>query len=176
MDSVIIAFPSEEARRQVRLLLESGGFRPAACCASGAGAVRALRTLGGGVVVCGFRLGDMTANELAAGLRDIGAVLAVSSAANLDCCEGENLYKLTSPVSRADFFTLLELILRRTPRRPLVRRDQEEQKLIRRAKDLLMDVNRMSEAEAHRFLQKYSMDRGWKLTETAQWVVDSYTH
>ena len=37
-----------------------------------------------------------------------------------------------------------------------------------------MDVNRMTESEAHRFLQKRSMDAGLKMTETAQLVLDSY--
>lgn len=37
-----------------------------------------------------------------------------------------------------------------------------------------MDVNRMTEAEAHRFLQKRSMDTGARLTETAQAVIDAY--
>lgn len=175
MDNIIVAFPSEEARNRVRKMLESGGFRPSAVYASGAEAIRTLRTLGSGVVICGFRLGDMTAGELAFGLRSCGAVLMVASAASLDYCEGENLYKLASPVSRADFFALLEVVLRRTPRRPPAQRDRESQELVQRAKALLMDVHRMSEAEAHRFLQKQSMDNGWRLVETARWILDSYT-
>ena len=39
-----------------------------------------------------------------------------------------------------------------------------------------MDVNRMTESEAHRFLQKRSMDAGLKMYETAQIIIDSYTH
>ena len=46
---------------------------------------------------------------------------------------------------------------------------------IRRAKELLMEVNRMSEAEAHRFLQKRSMDTGAKLADTARLVLEHYT-
>ena len=59
--------------------------------------------------------------------------------------------------------------------RPPPKRREEEQKLIRAAKELLMDVNRMTEAEAHRFLQKRSMDSGMKLVEMAQYIIDSYT-
>ena len=58
---------------------------------------------------------------------------------------------------------------------PPPKRKEEEQKLIRTAKELLMDVNRMTEAEAHRFLQKRSMDSGMKLAEMAQYIIDSYT-
>ena len=41
-----------------------------------------------------------------------------------------------------------------------------------RAKALLMDRNGMTEEQAHRFLQKKSMDSGAKLLQTAQMVLD----
>ena len=37
-----------------------------------------------------------------------------------------------------------------------------------------MDVNRMSEEEAHRFLQRRAMDGGIKLAEAARRIVESY--
>ena len=37
-----------------------------------------------------------------------------------------------------------------------------------------MDVNRMSEAEAHRFLQKKSMDSGLRMTQAAQLILQAY--
>ena len=40
---------------------------------------------------------------------------------------------------------------------------------------MLMEVNLMSEAEAHRFLQKYSMDTGLRLAETARLILERYT-
>lgn len=179
MSNIIVAYSSEEARRRVRLLLESGGWRCAACVSSGGEAIRAVRTLGDGrtIVICGARLGDMTASRLATSLGRGGSVAVIASAASLDLCEGENLYKLASPVSRSDFFALLDILARPPEKkgRPLSCRGKEEQSLIRWAKEILMDVNRMSESEAHRFLQKQSMDRGWKLTETARWVIESYT-
>lgn len=171
MDRIIVVFANEEARRRIRSLLDAGGFRADAVCSSGAEAIRAVRTLGGGVVVCGFRLGDMTANHLGADLLGLAALLVVSSAGNLDLCEGENLYKLASPVSRADFFAMLDLLFRKRPSR---KRGEEDKALIQRAKEILMDVNRMTEAEAHRFLQKRSMDTGARLTDTAQAVIDAH--
>ena len=43
--------------------------------------------------------------------------------------------------------------------------------MIRQAKELLMARNNMSEAEAHRYLQKSSMDSGTNMVETAQMVL-----
>lgn len=173
MDNIIVVFANEEARRRIRSLLDTGGYRANAVCSSGAEAIRAVRTLGGGVVVCGFRLGDMTANHLGADLLGLAALLVVSSAANLDLCEGENLFRLASPVSRADFFAMLDLLFRKL-RRPSGKRGEEDRAIIQCAKEILMNMNRMTEAEAHRFLQKRSMDTGAKLIETAQTVIDAY--
>ena len=46
---------------------------------------------------------------------------------------------------------------------------------IKDAKELLMARNHMTEEEAHRYLQKTSMDSGTNLVETAQMVLSMMT-
>ena len=177
MDRIVVAFANEEAQRRIQRLLASDGWEPAACCASGAEAIRTVRKLGSAIVICGFKLRDMTASDLAADLRSTAVLLVVSSAVNLDMCEGENLYKLATPAARSDFFATLDMLRRfeeKNLHHPPPKRKEADQKLIRTAKELLMDVNRMTESEAHRFLQKRSMDSGMKLVETAQYIIDTY--
>ena len=175
MDRIVQAFATEKAHDQIARLLSSGGLSPYACCFSGADTIRMVRKLGDAVVICGFRLRDMTAPELAADLGPGTGVLVIASAANLDLCQGENLYRLPVPASRADLYASLDTLLHQRRRRPPPARQEEAQRLIRRAKELLMEVNRMSEAEAHRFLQKRSMDTGAKLADTARLVLEHYT-
>ena len=43
--------------------------------------------------------------------------------------------------------------------------------MIRQAKALLMERNNMTEEEAHRYLQKCSMDNGTNMVETAQMIL-----
>ena len=112
MERVVVAYANDGARHRIVRLLESGGISPAGSFASGAEVIRAVRKLGGAMVVCGFRLRDMTAGELAANLLQDAAVLVVSSAVNLDLCEGENLCKLPTPIRPSDFFATLDLLLR----------------------------------------------------------------
>ena len=50
-------------------------------------------------------------------------------------------------------------------------RTREEQKLVARAKAVLMDRRGMTEGQAHRFLQRRSMDSGAKLADTARLVL-----
>ena len=177
MDRIVVAFANEEAQRRILRLLASDGWESAACCTSGAEVIRVVRKLGSAIVICGFKLRDMTAADLAADLRGTAVLLVVSSAVNLDMCEGENLYKLATPAARSDFFATLDMLRRfeeKNLHHPPPKRKEADQKLIRTAKELLMDVNRMTESEAHRFLQKRSMDSGMKLVETAQYIIDTY--
>ena len=61
--------------------------------------------------------------------------------------------------------------IRRKQRLRPKERNMEEQNLIMRAKELLMERNNMTESEAHRYIQKCSMDSGTNLVETAQMVI-----
>ena len=152
MDRIILAFASEKAHAQITRILGSGGLAPSISCFSGAETIRAARKLGGAVVICGFRLRDMTAEMLAVDLTGIAPVLFAS----LDLAQGVLAGGAPAP-------------------RLHIQRSAEEERLICRAKAVLMEVNLMSEAEAHRFLQKYSMDTGLRLAETARLILERYT-
>ena len=180
MDRIILAFASEKAHAQITHVLGSGGLPPSISCFSGAEAIRAAQKLGRAVVICGFRLRDMTAEMLAADLTGIAPVLVISSPGNLELCGDRNLIKLAVPSSRAAVSASLALargiLTGGAPAsRSHARRSAEEERLMRRAKAVLMEVNLMSEAEAHRFLQKYSMDTGLRLAETARLILERYT-
>ena len=48
---------------------------------------------------------------------------------------------------------------------------EKEQKTIDDAKALLMERNHLSEEEAHKYIQKLSMDSGNNLVETAEMIL-----
>ena len=50
-------------------------------------------------------------------------------------------------------------------------RSKEEEAIIKEAKALLMERNRMTEEEAHRYIQKCSMDSGTNMVEMAKMVL-----
>jgi response regulator NasT len=51
------------------------------------------------------------------------------------------------------------------------KRSKEEQDVIDRAKELLMERNGLTEEEAHRYIQKSSMDNGTGVVETAGMIM-----
>ena len=93
---------------------------------------------------------------------------------------GDNTAWLPHPMSGFDLLDLVDTKFRDIERRmkkdltgPKAR-TEEEKDLIRQAKELLMYKNGYSEEEAHRFLQKQSMDGGHTLVETAGMVLDMF--
>ena len=56
-------------------------------------------------------------------------------------------------------------------KRTVNKRSGEEQAIIKEAKGLLMERHGMSEEQAHRFLQKKSMNSGAKMVQTAKLVL-----
>ena len=51
------------------------------------------------------------------------------------------------------------------------RRSEREENYIKNAKALLMERNHLTEEEAHRYIQKSSMDNGTNMVETAQMIL-----
>ena len=60
---------------------------------------------------------------------------------------------------------------RRKQRQLPKRRSEKEKGILKEAKGVLMERNHMTEEEAHRYIQKCSMDSGTDMVETAQMVL-----
>lgn len=179
MDRIILAFASEKAHAQITRILGSGGLAPSISCFSGAETIRAARKLGGAVVICGFRLRDMTAEMLAVDLTASPRCWS-SPLPGIWSCVGTGISSSwpSPPPGRSSSPRWI------WPGSPCRRRPGSPASYPAkcrggaadlRAKAVLMEVNLMSEAEAHRFLQKYSMDTGLRLAETARLILERYT-
>ena len=173
--TVIVAFESEDNSARIREILESGGEFSCLVCRSAAEVKRAASKQHRCIVVCGFKLADETCEDLFYDLRPDCFMLMVGSQARLELSETEGIFKLQSPVRRGELLASVRMLVqfqRYVPReKGPAKRGQEEQRLIVRAKAVLMDRHGMTEEQAHRFLQKQSMDNGAKLTDTARLVL-----
>ena len=76
MFRTVVAFDSENAINGVSEILEKAGITVRYRCRTAAAVVRAINTMGGGVVICGFRFPDGTADTLA---EDLGNKALFSS-------------------------------------------------------------------------------------------------
>ncbi len=176
MDRVIVAFQSEGDCLRVRGSLEAGGIRVRGTHCSGAGAIRAVKRMGGGVVVCGARLSDMTAGQLARELGQSAAVLAVSTPLQREYCQGDGVRWLPVPFSAGGLTEEVRSLMNEEESSPRWSRQQRtagEEELVRLAKEKLMQSARMNEEEAHRFLQRLCMQRGIRMQRAARRVLET---
>ena len=77
---------------------------------------------------------------------------------------------LPAPFKMGDLVSTVRMIEQTPPQK----RREEDQKAIDTAKAILMERNRMTEPEAHKYLQKCSMDSQVSLIEAAQMVISLY--
>jgi response regulator NasT len=128
-----------------------------------------------GVVICGYKLHDWTVEELMDDLPPATSVLCIASQSQLELCESEDIFCLPAPVSKGDLMASVRMVIQMSHRlekfaRP--RRNEEEKELIEQAKEVLMSRHGMTEEQAHRLIQKRSMDNGTKMSQTARLVLD----
>ncbi len=177
MDNIIVAFDNDSNRKRIREILEASGLQVKTSCKSGSEAIRAIRKTSGGIVVSGFKLSEMTVTDLAYDLHGLAMILAVAPAAQLELCRNDNIFKLPTPFSRGDLVSSVRMLIQMQQkhyRAAPPRRSEKDTTDIQKAKALLMEKNGMTEEEAHRFIQRRSMDTGSKAAETARLILSSY--
>lgn len=176
MINIIVAFPRPENAKSIKSILVKNGFRVNVVCTTGAHVLQHADMLGEGIVVCAGRLQDMTYTQLREYLPLHFPLLVVSSPKQREEGTRDNVVFLTMPLKVHELVSTLEMmchdfVRRRKKRSGPPRRSEEEKKLLQKAKEVLMARNSMTEEEAHRYMQKSSMDSGTGLVETAQMIL-----
>lgn len=176
MINVIVVFPKAEDAKNIRNLLVRNGYEVSGVCTSGAQAIQLMDRLSGGVVLCGYKFQDMLYSGLSENLPPHFWMLLTASPYILANCRDNDIVCLPLPLKVHDLINTLEMLSgtllrdRRKCKEKPKGRSEEERKIIDDAKKLLMERNNMTEAEAHRYIQKCSMDSGNNILESARMV------
>ncbi len=177
MANVIVAFSRPDDARNIKNSLTKNGFPVNAVCSSGAQALALSEDLGSGIIVCGYRLTDMICLELAENMSPDFTMVMIASGGKWPAETPENMILLPMPLKVRDLIETVDMIdqmqagrRRKRRSRPKVR-SAEEQQAVEQAKKILMERNGMTEQEAHRYIQKCSMDSGTDMAETAQMLI-----
>lgn len=179
MFSIIVGFPKSEDALCIKNVLVRNGYNVSEPCTLGAQVISLANNLDEGIVVCGYRFSDMHYSELNNYLPKGFEMLMVASPEKLEYCQ-DNIICLQMPIKMNDLLNTLQMMSYEYQRRkkkdkdkPKVR-SEEEKALIQKAKRILMDRNNMTEEEAHRYLQKTSMDSGTNLVEMSEMVLKMF--
>lgn len=176
MINIIVAFPRMENAKSIKSILIKYGFQVKAVCTTGAHALQHADMLGEGIVVCAGRLQDMMYTQLREYLPSSFQMLVVASPELRDEGTKDNIVWLSMPLKVHELVGTLEMMshaFRRRRRKPshAPKRSEEDRQIIKKAKEILMARNNMTEEEAHRYMQKSSMDSGTGMVETAQMIL-----
>ncbi len=174
MEQIIVAFESEKACERICEILEGGGVAACYRARSGGEVKRLAAKHHIGTVICGFKLRDESAEDLFCDLPPTGSVLVIARQSQLDLL-GDDIFTLAAPVTPGDLCASVHMLLqmeRRLERALRPKRSQEENQLVDKAKRHLMERDGLTEEEAHRYIQKKSMDSGSRMVQTAILILE----
>ena len=179
MTGIIVVFPRLEDARGIRNLLVRSGFSVHAVCTTGAQAISSLEDLNDGIVISGYKLTDMMYPELKECLPEGFTLLLLATRQHLSeyYGMGDNIACLAMPLKTHELVETVHRMIRQCGRKRKKRRENprvkspEEMELIARAKESLMAKKSMTEMQAHKYLQKCSMDSGRSIVESARMVL-----
>ena len=169
MEKVIVAFDSEKSCERICDILKAGCVAACYSAHSGGEVKRLAAKLHVNTVVCGYKLRDELAEDLFYDLPPASVMLVVAREEQLDQLS-DDIFTIAAPVSKGDLCTTVSLLFQVSRRlesmlRP--KRNDTENEVVEKAKRHLMEHRGLSEEEAHRFMQKKSMDGGAKMLQTA---------
>ena len=177
MTSIVTAFPRSNEAKSIKDILVRSGFNCIGVATTGAEILSLADDLVDGIVVCGYKFPDMLYSDVKEYLGDNFDMLLISRKASLAQGTSSNIMCLEMPLKVNNLIDTLGMMVENAERRRRKRREHprirssEEMAIINAAKALLMERNRMSEDEAHKYLQKSSMDSGTNMVESAQMVL-----
>ena len=181
MVNVFVVLPKLEEAKTIKNILVRNGFQVTGVCTTGAQVISQTDGFHDGLVICGYKMEDMLYYEIREFLPTGFELLLLASPRVLAEVYGEGVISLSMPLKLNDFVNtvgmLTDDLARRRKKKDSMpqQRNAEEDALVKEAKDVLMERNNMSEEEAHRYLQKSSMNSGTSLVETSQMVLAMFS-
>lgn len=153
------------------------GYEVASVCTTGAQTLQSANILGSGIVICSHHFIDMMYQELYEYLPEQFEMLLVASPTICNEREIADIVCLSMPLKVHELIQtvdMMEYTIARKKKKMRAKpkeRTLEEKNIILEAKTVLMNRNNFTEEEAHRYIQKRSMNNGTDMVETAQMIL-----
>ncbi len=188
MDSLRILIADNESiiRMDLKELLEEAGHEVVGEAADGLRAVELTRKLKPDLVVMDIKMPEMDGIAAAKIISNekLAPVLLLTAYSQKEIVEKAKdsgvLAYLVKPVKESNLFPAMEIALSRFKEYMEIekelldlRNSLETRKILDRAKGLLMDAYNLSEQEAFRRIQQYSMAKRKSIREVAESIIDA---
>jgi len=176
MGGVIIACKDSAMCDKLSRVLAASGIDVLGTATKGASALQkaSMYYCENGVLLCSYSMSDMTAAELHRIMPEGFQMVVLLTARQKAFFSDGDIMSLEIPLNRGDLINTIRMLTeppKQVPVRP-EKRSESDAAVIGKAKALLMERNGMSEPEAHRFLQKQSMNSGEPLVSVAMRILN----
>lgn len=184
--SVLIVSGTQAGAAHLTELLSPQEFSPVSCVFNGGDARRILLQNAFDLAVINTPLPDEFGQELARHAAELGlGTMVIVKSEIFEALSMElslhGILTVPKPVSRAMFFQALRLMTATLSRvrdfeeeNRKLREKMEELRLVARAKCILVEYLRMSEQQAHRYIEKQAMDMRTSKRSIAERILKTY--
>ena len=171
MERIVLAFSKHETAEKIKSILYGTGYDASYICHSRDELLRILSQIDDALVIMGYKIGGAVADEIYEDLYPGQKLMAIVKPENSDMIGSDEIFVLPLPVNRQSLISSIEIFLGVLHKGSSVRRSDDEEKIIEQAKLYLMEKHRMTEDQAHRFIQKRSMDTGTRFADIARLIL-----
>ena len=162
--------------RTVSAALVHGGYAVESFCKSAEEVLQVSETCASRIVVNGFSFPDMDLESLYRRLNGRLSMVSLLFPHQMNMMKIREMTVLSYPPSEAELLLAVDRVDKYVSSRgeahPHVR-TAEEILLIHRAKEIIINSLGATEDQAHRFLQRFSMNHGLRLSDAATMVIRS---
>lgn len=172
MEKIVLAFSRDDTAEKIRQMLDGSEYNVAAVCHSQAEILRIIADMDEVLIIMGYKLADAVVDDVAENLSEGQKLMSIMKPERREMITNDDIFIVPLPVNRQELISAIEVLwgaIERRKRR--TKRTPAEDKIIEQAKLYLMEHYHMTEAQAHRFIQKRSMDTGAKFIDTARQIL-----
>jgi response regulator NasT len=186
-EGIILTVGNEEGAKILKKALSSSGYGILEVCKNGSETLRTVRRLNPELVIINYDLPDTTGVEVGRiiaedNLCSVLVLVSQSQKVYVDKFKGElDMASLVKPFKKMMLVNTVDILIKnRRKVRKLeyeienLRIKMEIRKIVDKAKGLLILLENVTEEEAHRAIQKMSMDTGTPIKKIAEEIIDKY--
>ncbi len=172
-NNVFVAFSSRKVAVSVAKIVVASGMNLACAATSLAELKKYIHAYESGVIICGYRFTDDYVIDFFEEVPESMNIILIGKRAELEQCTNERVFKLAVPLQKMDLVCSLNMFanMEDCVRQAGKSRNPEEEKIILRAKRTLIGRYYMTEDQAHRYMQKKSMDTGRRIVDIAKIIL-----
>ncbi len=172
--NVFVAFSNKKVAVSVAKIAVANGMNVVCATTSLAELKKKVYAYGSGIIVCGYRFNDDYIVDFVEDIPEGINIILIGNRVQLAQCDNDRVFKLAVPLQRLDLVCSLNMLASMDDcARIGTSRDPEEEKIISHAKRTLIERYSMTEEQAHRYMQKKSMDTGRKFVDIAKIILSA---